>query len=119
MAQYMISVWHDDEYVVDFSGDEIQRRVRQVTAFNEALTESGAFVFGGGLNPKSTATTLRFAEGSVAITDGPFAESKEQIGGFWVIEVADMDAALDWARRAALACEENLELRPFQTESPE
>ncbi|MBI5089065.1 MAG: hypothetical protein HZB15_09470 [Actinobacteria bacterium] len=115
MTQYLMSVWHDDDYEVDFSSDDAQRLVVQVGAFNEALSASGAWVFGGGLQPASSATVLRSAgTGDVVMTDGPYAESKEQMGGFWVIEAADFDAALDWARKAAVACEGPVELRPFQ-----
>lgn len=115
MTQYLMSVWHDDEYVVDFSGDDIQRVVAQVGRLNDELQSAGAWVFGGGLQPASSATVLRpSGGGAVAMTDGPYAESKEQIGGFWVIEASDMDTALDWARRAATACEGPVEVRPFQ-----
>ncbi|MGE0878938.1 MAG: YciI family protein [Acidimicrobiia bacterium] len=115
MTQYLISVWHDDEYEVDFSSDEMQQRVAKVGAFNDELMAAGAWVFGGGLHPASSATTVRpDGKGGVTTTDGPYAESKEQIGGFWVIEAADMDAALEWTGKAALACGENLEIRPFQ-----
>ncbi len=69
----------------------------QVGAFNEELERAGAWVFGGGLQPNTTATVLRAADGQVSMTDGPYAESKEQMGGFWVIEAPDLDAALDWA----------------------
>jgi hypothetical protein len=114
MSQYLMSVWHDDEYVVDFSSTEAQRLVGQVSAFNDELQSAGAWVFGGGLQPASTATVLRANRGEVAMTDGPYAESKEQIGGFWVIEAPDADAALEWARKATLACEGPVEVRPFQ-----
>jgi hypothetical protein len=70
-------------------------------------------VFGGGLQPASTATVCH-PGAEVSMTDGPYAETKEQMGGFWVIEAPDLDAALDWARRAAAACEGPVELRPFQ-----
>jgi hypothetical protein len=116
MAQYLLSVWHDEDYVVDFSGDDAQRLVAQVGAFNEQLMEAGSWVFAGGLHPASSATVVRAAGGEVSMTDGPYAESKEQMGGFWVIEAADLDAALDWARRAAAACEGPVELRPLQGE---
>lgn len=116
MAQYLLSVWHDDEYVVDFSGPDMQRRVAQVTAFNEELMATGGWVFGGGLMPASSATVLRASGGEVSMTDGPYAESKEQMGGFWVIEAPDLDAALAWARKGALACEDVVEVRPFQGE---
>jgi hypothetical protein len=59
---------------------------------------------------------VRSTNGDVSMTDGPYAESKEQMGGFWVIEATDLDAALDWARRAAAACEGPVEVRPFQGE---
>ena len=73
-------------------------------------------MFAGGLHPASSATVVRSTHGDVSMTDGPFAESKEQMGGFWVIEAADLDAALDWARKGAAACEGPVEVRPFQGE---
>ncbi len=114
MAQYLLSVWHDDEYDVDFSTEEAQRLGAQVGAFNEELTAAGGWVFAGGLQPASSATVVRPTGGEVSMTDGPYAESKEQMGGFWVIEAADLDAALAWARKAAAACEGPVEVRPFQ-----
>lgn len=114
MPQYLLSVWHDEDYVLDFSSDDAQRVVAQVSAFNEDLTAQGAWVFAAGLHPASSATVLRGAGGQVSMTDGPYAESKEQMGGFWVIEAADLDAALDWGRRAATACEGPVEVRPLQ-----
>jgi hypothetical protein len=117
MSQYMISVWHDDTYVVDFESPENQAKFAKVDAYNNELQEAGAWVFGAGLHPAETATVLRpTATGDVSMTDGPYAETKEQMGGFWIIEVADFDAALDWAKRAAVACEEILEIRPLQGE---
>jgi hypothetical protein len=114
MTQYLLSVWHDDEYEVDFSTEDAQRLAGQVGAFNDELEAAGAWVFGGGLHPASSATVLRATADDVSMTDGPFAESKEQMGGFWVVEAADFDAALAWARKAAAACEGPVELRPFQ-----
>jgi hypothetical protein len=117
MTQYLLSVWHDDEYDVDFSGDEMQRVVGQVDAFNQELESAGAWVFGGGLHPATSATVLRAkTDGDVSMTDGPYAESKEQMGGFWVVDAADFDTALEWARKATLACEGPVELRPFPDE---
>jgi hypothetical protein len=115
MTQYLMSVWHDDTYELDFSTDEAKRVVAQVGRFNDQLQTAGAWVFGGGLHPASSATVIRpDGSGAVSMTDGPYAESKEQIGGFWVIEAADLDAALDWARQAAVACEGPVEIRPFE-----
>ena len=113
MPRYLISVWHDDEYEVDFSTPDAQRLGAQVGAFNAELESAGAWVFGAGLQPASSATVVR-AGTSVLMTDGPYAETKEQMGGFWVVEAADLDAALDWAGRAAAACEGPVEVRPMQ-----
>ena len=114
MAQYLLSVWHDDDYVVDFTTPEAQRIGAQVGALNEELQRTGAWVFGAGLHPASSATTMRYASEGVSMTDGPYAESKEQMGGFWVIEAPDLDAALDLAKRASAACEGPVEVRPLQ-----
>ncbi len=117
MAQYLMSIWHDGEYEVDFSTPEAQAMVAQVGAFNQELMDTGTWVFGGGLQPASSATVLRATGGGdVSMTDGPYAESKEQMGGFYVIEAPDLDAALAWARKAAVACGGPVELRPFQGE---
>ncbi len=75
-------------------------------------------MFAGGLYPPSTATVVRRQDGELLITDGPFSEGKEQIGGVWVIEAADLDAALAWAAKATATCGEPVEVRPFQ-ELPE
>ena len=117
MAEYLLSVWHDEDYVVDFEGDDMQRVAAQVDQFNADLQAAGAWVYANGLQPASSATVLRSSDGSVSMTDGPYAESKEQIGGFWVIEAADFDAALDWGRKATVACEGPVEVRPFQSEA--
>ena len=117
MPQYLISVWHDDDYADnDWSDPELQRIGAQVGALNEEMERTGTMVFGAGLQPQSTATVLRPAEGGVSMTDGPYAETKEQMGGFWVIESPAVDAALEWARRCAAACEGPVELRPMQVD---
>lgn len=120
MNQYLLSVWHDEDFDapadVDFSSEQMQRLHTQVSAFNSELEASGAWVFAGGLMPGSSATVVRSTDGDVSMTDGPYAESKEIMGGFWVINAADLDAALDWARRGSAACEGPVEVRPFQGE---
>jgi hypothetical protein len=114
MAQYLVSVWHDDTYELDFSTPDAQRRAAQVGAFNEDLQKAGAWVFGAGLYPASSATVVRSSAGDVSMTDGPYAESKEQMGGFWIVEATDLDTALEWAGQAAAACEGPVEVRPIQ-----
>jgi hypothetical protein len=114
VGQYLVSVWHDDNFEVDFSTPEAQRLGAQVGAFNEELQGAGAWVFAAGLHPASSATVVRSSAGDVSMTDGPYAETKEQMGGFWIIEASDFDAALDWAGKAAAACERPVEVRPTQ-----
>lgn len=116
MAQYMLSVWHEDDYDLDFSSADARRRMAQVGQFNEDLIANGSFVFACGLHPASTSIVMRPDSGKVVMTDGPFVESKEQIGGFWVIEAGDAETATALARRAAAACEGPVELRPVQGE---
>jgi hypothetical protein len=115
MTQYMLSVF-DDGSPQDLSADVLEKIYADVDAVNKELMETGAWVFGGGLHPADTATVVREKNGETVVTDGPFAETKEQIGGFWVIEAADLDAALEWAGKATVACQGPIEVRPFQDE---
>jgi hypothetical protein len=113
MTQYLLSVWHEGD--VELPDPETMQQIfAQVDALNAELQASGAWVFAGGLHPPSSATVVRAEGGHVSMTDGPFAESKEQIGGFWVIEAPDLDAALQWAAKGAAACTNAVEVRPFQ-----
>lgn len=119
MAQYLLSVWHDEDFEYDPDtppSEDMQRMFDQVGAFNQSAMDAGVWVFAGGLQPRTSATVVRPADGQVSMTDGPYAESKEHMGGFWVFECPDLDAALDWAKRGAIACEGPVEVRPFQAE---
>jgi hypothetical protein len=115
--QYLLSVAMI-EGAPQRSPDEMQQAFKQVDVFNAELQASGAWVFGGGLMPANIATVVRADGDDTVVTDGPFTESKEHIGGFWIIEVADLDAALAVAAKATRACGEPVEVRPFQ-ENPE
>ncbi len=115
MKQYLLSVHHEGDYPTP-EPEDMQRMFAQVDAFNQQLQQSGAWVFAGGLHPKESATTIRLKEGQTLVTDGPFAETKEQLGGFWVIEAPDLEAALELAKQAAVACEGDVEVRSFQGE---
>jgi hypothetical protein len=113
MTQYMLSVY-SVEGEPEPSEEELAQSYKDVDALNDELRRSGAWVFGGGLHPADTATVVK---GSDAITtDGPFAESKEHLGGFWIIRADDLDAALAIARRATVACKAPVEVRPFVDE---
>lgn len=114
MTQYLLAVHGDEEELAKISPDDMQRMFKQVDAFNDELRSSGAWVFAGGLHPSSTATVVRATDGKVVTTDGPFVETKEQLGGFWIIEAPDLDAALTWAGKGSAACMAAVEVRPFQ-----
>jgi hypothetical protein len=87
---------------------------RELHALNQDLKAAGAWVFSRGLHAPSTATVVRVRDRDLMITDGPYVEGKEHIGGFWIVEAPDLDAALGWARRAARATTLPIEVRPFQ-----
>jgi len=115
MKQYMLSV-HDTHGSSRLSEEEIQQSYKDVDAVNAELDAAGAWVFGGGLHPPEVATVVRVTDGEVVTTDGPYAETKEHLGGFWVIRAADLDEALAWAAKATRACRAPVEVRPFQDE---
>jgi hypothetical protein len=114
MPQYMLSV-HDDgtQPFESIPQEELQQVYADVNAFNDEVRAAGKWVFAGGLEPIETSTVVDGTVESPVITDGPFSESKEQLGGFWVITAADLDEALDWATRGSKACHGKVEVRPF------
>jgi hypothetical protein len=114
MKEYLLSVHHAADFVVP--DDEWQQSLKDTERFNEELQAEGSWVFGGGLHPPSTATVVRIKDGEAVTTDGPYAETKEQLGGFWIVRVPDLDAALAIAERGARACLLPVEVRPFQGE---
>jgi hypothetical protein len=121
MKQYLLSIYQPDGPPPP--PDALKKVMEHVTAFLDETKKSGAWVFDGGLHPPSTATVVRVRDGETLMTDGPFAESKEHIGGFVVMKARDLDSALDWARKLAriLTLPGNdpglaVEVRPFQGE---
>ena len=116
MKQYMLSV-HSVEGSAPPPPEVAQQMYEGVADFNSELQSAGAWVFAGGLHPPSTATVVRAQEGDTLVTDGPFVEGKEHIGGFWVIKALDLDAALGWAAKATRACAAPVEVRPLQEET--
>jgi len=117
MKQYLLAVYSAEAAAEDAPpAEEMQRAYQAVGAFNSEVQAAGAWVFAGGLHPSSTATVVRAQGGQVVTTDGPYAETKEQIGGFWVIKAANLDAALDWAAKGSAASGWPVEVRPFQEE---
>jgi hypothetical protein len=115
MNQYMLSVYMVDGQ--DIPEDEYPAIFKAVDEFNAEVKSAGAWVFAGGLHPADVATVVSVKNGEVLTTDGPFAETKEQLGGFWVIKCEDLDAALAWAAKGSEACRGHVEVRPFQDEA--
>ena len=112
MTQYLLSIYQPDGGPPP---PEVMEPVaRELHAMNQELKAAGAWVFSKGLHAPSTATVVQVRGGDVMVTDGPYVEGKEHIGGFWIIDAPDLDAALGWARRAARATTLPIEVRPFQ-----
>jgi hypothetical protein len=111
MPQYLVAIHHPDDYDPSVEGEAMQR---DISALNKEMVAAGVRVFVGSLSPARTARSLRAQPGGkVLITDGPYLETKEHIGGFWVLQAADLDEALAWGRKAAVACRAPVEVRPF------
>jgi hypothetical protein len=112
MPRYLLSVYQE-EGAEPPTPEHAETIMARVAAHQEELKAAGAWVFFGALTDPTSATVVRSADGEVSMTDGPYAEAKEQIGGFTVIEAADLDEALEWARKGSEACMWPVEVRPF------
>jgi hypothetical protein len=118
MKQYLLSVYQPD-------GDPpppemLEPIMRDLDALHQEMKAAGVWVFSGGLHPASTATVVRVKEGDVLMTDGPYAEGKEHLGGFTIIKAPDLDSALEWGRKVAQVIGLlPIEVRPFQGEADE
>ena len=111
MTQYLVAIHHPDDH--DPSG-ECEAMGREIDALNEAMVAAGVRVFVGGLHAATQAKSVRAsADGKLLVTDGPYLETKEHVGGFWVLEAASMEEALAWGRKAAIACRAPVEVRAF------
>jgi hypothetical protein len=122
MKQYLLSIYQPDGLVPP--PEALHKVMENVTALIDQMKQSDAWVFSGGLHPPSTATVVRIRRGETLMTDGPFAEGKEHIGGFVVVRAVDLDSALEWAGKLAqnLTLPGNdaglaVEVRPFQGEA--
>jgi hypothetical protein len=111
MAQFLVAIHHPDGYDGSKEGEAM---MRDISALNREMEAAGARLFAGGLTAASKARSLRAEpDGKVLVTDGPYLETKEHIGGFWILEAADLDEALAWGRKAVVACRAPVEVRPF------
>jgi len=109
--QYLVAIHHPDGYDGSLEDEAMHR---DIDALNEEMEAAGVRVFAGGLQPSAKAKSLRAQpNGEVLITDGPYLEAKEHVGGFWLLEAADLDEALAWGRKAVVACRAPVEVRQF------
>ena len=117
MPQYLVAIHHPDGYDGSLEGEEM---MRDIHALNKEMQAVGARLFAGGLRPASDARSLRKQpDGKVLVTDGPYLETKEHIGGFWILEAANIDEALAWGRKAVVACRAPVEVREFYGMKPD
>ena len=100
--QFMLALISEERNWEDVTPEEVQRNLAEMGRFNEELTEAGAMVTGAGLQERATGTTVHYGKGEPVVTDGPFAETKEQLAGFWLIECDGLDEALAWAKKIPL-----------------
>ncbi len=111
MPQYLVAIHHPDNYNPSLESEEM---VRDIDMLNEEMAAAGARFFAGGLQSAVHAKSLRKQPGGkVVITDGPYLETKEHIGGFWILDAANMDEAVEWGRKAVAACRASVEVREF------
>jgi hypothetical protein len=115
MTKYLLSVHSvEGEVGPPMTDEEMQQSWKEIQVLNEEMKSAGAWVFTGALHEPDTATVVHMSGGEVLTSDGPFVESKEHLGGFYVIEANDLDAALGWASKAAAAVRKPIEVRPFR-----
>ena len=111
MPLYLVAIQHPNNYDPSLEGEAM---IRDIGALNKEMDAAGARFFAGGLESPAKAKSLREQPGGeVVMTDGPYLETKEYVGGFWILEAADMDEALAWARKAVIACRVPVEVRAF------
>jgi len=115
MTHYLLSVHGvEGEIREPMTDEEMQQSHKQLGILEQEMKSAGAWVFSGRLHEPETATVVRPSDGDVMTTDGPFVESKEHLGGFYIIEAEDLDAALAWASKTIAAVKHPIEVRPFR-----
>jgi hypothetical protein len=113
MTQYLLAVHGSDEQYAAMDPETVEKMFAETGRFNEKVREAGSWVFAGGLKSVDAATVVDGQGDAPVVTDGPYLESKEHLGGFWIIDVPDLDAALKWAAEGSKACGGKVEVRPF------
>ncbi|HEX3324356.1 MAG TPA: YciI family protein [Solirubrobacterales bacterium] len=110
--QFMLALISEERSWEDVTPEEVKKNLAEMGQFNAELMEAGVFVTAGGLQERATGTTVHYGEGEAIVSDGPFAETKEQLAGFWLIECENLDDALAWARKVPLTAG-HVEIRPM------
>jgi hypothetical protein len=113
--QYMLLIYSDPTHFADIRPDEVQKRMAAYNAYYEALKKEGVMMASNRLRPVSDATTVHVANGKTGVLNGPYAETREQLGGYFLIDVPDLDAAISWAARCPGASDGKVEVRPVWT----
>ena len=116
MTQYLLSMYQPDGVIPP--ADFLARVMTDLEKINEEIRGAGQWVFSGGLYPAESSTTVSLADGELLTTDGPYAEGKEHLGGFWIVDAPDLDAALGWANRIVGVTTLPIEVRPFRDRPP-
>ena len=111
--QYMLAIYGDERVAESTPREQMNEIVNAYMAYSKALQDAKVLVASNRLRPTSAATTVRTVDGQTKVLDGPFAETKEQLGGYYLIDVPDLDAALDWAKRCPAARYGTVEVRPI------
>ena len=112
--QFMLALIADERSWEEITPDEVKKNLAEMGQFNAELTEAGVFVTAAGLQERATGTTVHYSEGEPLVTDGPFAETKEQLSGFWILDVESLDDALAWAKKIPFTSN-HVEIRPLVT----
>ena len=113
--QYLLAIYGDERAVERMPREQMTEMINAYTAFTQALHGANVWVASNRLRPTSAATSVRVTDGRTQLLDGPFAETKEQLGGYYLIDVPDLDAALSWAARCPAARHGTVEVRPIWT----
>jgi hypothetical protein len=111
MPQYLVAIQHSENYQLP---EDAEAMIRDISALNREMIAAGVREFAGGLQPAGKAKSVRKqAGGEIVVSDGPYLEAKEYVGGLWLLKCADMEEAVEWARKAAVACRVQVEVREF------
>jgi hypothetical protein len=112
MSQYLVAIQHPENYEMPADADG-EAMIRDIRALNREMIAAGVRDFAGGLQSAAKAKSVRKQAGELVVSDGPYLEAKEHVGGLWLLKCADMNEAVEWARKAAVACRVPVEVREF------